>query len=418
MRKTALAAAATAWLLTIGAGTSWATSGDLDTSFSGDGRVATVVSGDASDAWDVAVQDDGKIVVVGSAGVDFQHADWGLVRYKRGGALDKSFSGDGKVTTSWTAGDDEAYAVKILPNGKILVAGQAGLDIGIARYTPAGQLDDTFGGGDGKVVTNLTPSQDFPWDIELLDHGQFLVAGDAGDNAVVLRYNKNGGRDMTFGTNGMAKAHFSSSANAREMALQPNGKILVTGFLFSSPFSTFLARFTSDGHLDHTFGQNHDGKVVTLEARDSEGWGLYVLSGGTIVLLGYANSVIGDDTTRDAVLEWFTKTGETDTEFGGGDGRAFLDLGDENDFVLATARQADGKFLLAGSSGDQAVVARVKPGGTLDHSFSGNGVAKAGFAGGAQFWGVGLTPTNRIVASGYVSAQGQPEKYATARFLP
>ena len=86
----------------------------------------------------------------------------GLVRYKPGGALDPTFSGDGKVTTNWTAGDDEAYAVKVLPNGKLLVAGQAGMNFGIARYTTAGKLDTAFGGGDGKVVTNLSPGQDGP----------------------------------------------------------------------------------------------------------------------------------------------------------------------------------------------------------------------------------------------------------------
>jgi uncharacterized delta-60 repeat protein len=419
MLRTVLTAACVASLLVLGTATAWAASGDLDASWSGDGRVATVVTGDASDAWDLAVQDDGKVVAVGSAGPDFQHTSWGLVRYKAGGLLDTTFGGgDGKVTTNWTPGDDEAYAVKILPNGKLLVAGQAGQNLASARYTPAGKLDSTFGGGDGKVVANLTAGLDDAWDIELLDGGQFLVAGDAGNHAVVLRYGSHGGRDMSFGTNGKATAHFSSPAKGREMAVQPNGRILVTGFLFTDPFSTFLVRFTADGHLDQSFGDNHDGKVVTLEGRDSEGWGIHLLAGGTIVLLGYANSVSGDNTTGDAVMSRFTEAGATDTSFGGGDGRVFLDLGGERDFILATARQADGKFLLAGSDGDEAVVARVKPGGTLDSSFSGDGIAKAGFAGGAQFWGLGITPSNRIVATGYLSAQGQPDKYATARFLP
>jgi hypothetical protein len=64
------------------------------------------------------------------------------------------------------------------------------------------------------------------------------------------------------------------------------------------------------------------------------------------------------------------------------------------------------------------VVARLKPGGNLDTTFSGDGVAPAGFGGMAQFWGLALTSTNHIVASGYLSNASDPAKYATARFLP
>src|SRR5204862_8206925 len=137
----------------------------------------------------------------------------------------------GKLTTPWTPGDDEANAVRVLPSGKLLVAGQAGTNIGIARYTSGGQLDTTFGGGDGKVVTNLTPGQDAAWDIELLPGGSFLIGGQTDTDFVVLRYSKNGTRDMGFGTNGMATAHFNQIGDGREIAVQPNGKILETGFV-------------------------------------------------------------------------------------------------------------------------------------------------------------------------------------------
>src|SRR5690349_16492531 len=76
------------------------------------------------------------------------------------GRLDSTFSGDGKATTDLTPREDWASAVVIQPDGKIVVAGVAGWGkrarIGLVRYRTNGRLDTTFGGGDGKVTTNLT----------------------------------------------------------------------------------------------------------------------------------------------------------------------------------------------------------------------------------------------------------------------
>src|SRR5205085_6809425 len=75
------------------------------------------------------VQPDGKILVVGRSGKDF-----GLARYTADGTLDKSFSGDGKVKTDFSGKADEARTVVLGPGAKILVAGHAGQDLALARY--------------------------------------------------------------------------------------------------------------------------------------------------------------------------------------------------------------------------------------------------------------------------------------------
>jgi uncharacterized delta-60 repeat protein len=350
--------------------------------------------------------------------------NWAVLRYKLNGTLDPNFGGgDGKVTTAWTPEDDEAYAVKILPNGKILVAGQAGSNIAIARYTPNGTLDSAFGGGDGKVVTDVTPQQDSVWDIELLAGGRFLAGGEAGGDFAVLEYGSNGGLISSFGNGGIAKM---SSHNApmygREIAVQANGKILETGHISSgASYAIALARFTADGHRDTTFGGDHSGLVVALVDRDAEGWGIDALPGGQILLAGYGQNGDQQDSPLDAAVLRFTNAGEPDTTFGGGDGIAFADLGDTVDYVLAMVVLPSGKLLVAGSEGPKtgpsdAVVARLRPNGTLDTAFSGDGVAHARFAGTAQFWGIGLTSSNAIVASGY-SYDPDPDVFATARFL-
>jgi uncharacterized delta-60 repeat protein len=302
MLRTVLTAACVASLLVLGTATAWAASGDLDASWSGEGRVATVVTGDASDAWDLAVQDDGKVVAVGSAGPDFQHTSWGLVRYKAGGLLDTTFGGgDGKVTTNWTPGDDEAYAVKILPNGKLLVAGQAGQNLAIARYTPAGKLDSTFGGGDGKVVANLTAGLDDAWDIELLDGGQFLVAGDAGNHMVgasvqvgvneydvgLFRFGANGQPDSSFGTDGLVTRDFGASELVTDMQRTGSKFVMSIGrFRNGHPPQMAAVRLLAGGAADTGFGNLG---LAPAGLPNAGGEGLAVQQDGKIVVAGDAS---------------------------------------------------------------------------------------------------------------------------------
>jgi uncharacterized delta-60 repeat protein len=137
---------------------------------------------------------------------------------------------------------------------------------------------------------------------------------------------------------------------------------------------------------------------------------------------GYGRNGNQLDSPYDAAVLGFTNAGEPDTTFGGGDGIAFAELGGDTDNVLAMVVLPNGKLLVAGSAGpktgpSEAVVARLRPNGTLDTGFSGDGVVQAGFAGTAQFWGLGLTSSNDIVATGYSYGDASPDVFSTARFL-
>ena len=100
--------------------------GTLDTSFGGSGRVMTDVGISGSDATGVALQKDGKIVVAGYAvknsGTGY---DFACVRYNTDGKVDQSFGDGGKVMTSVGQGDGKANAVAVQNDGKIIVAGSA-----------------------------------------------------------------------------------------------------------------------------------------------------------------------------------------------------------------------------------------------------------------------------------------------------
>ncbi len=124
------------------------TNGSLDTTFGTAGKVTTKFGG-ADSAHSVAIQSDGRIVVAGYSNVAYTQglADFALARYNTNGSLDMSFGTGGKVTT-YFGGTDLGYSVAIQNDGKIVVVG----DSHLARYNTDGSLDTTFGIG-GKVTT-------------------------------------------------------------------------------------------------------------------------------------------------------------------------------------------------------------------------------------------------------------------------
>jgi uncharacterized delta-60 repeat protein len=132
--------------------------GDLDPTFGAGGKVTGPLGSDDA-AGDMALQPDGRIVEVGtrstSGGDDFV-----MVRYLADGSLDTSFSGDGVQTTD-LGGTDRAMGVAIQPDGKIVVAGAGGAvgtDIAVVRYKPDGALDTSFS-DDGKQITDLNANE-------------------------------------------------------------------------------------------------------------------------------------------------------------------------------------------------------------------------------------------------------------------
>src|SRR5439155_1217874 len=136
----------------------------------------------------IALQTDGKIVVAGQAN-NFKtgNSDFGLARYNRNGTLDKTFNGDGKLTTDFGF-DDGASSLAIQTNGKIVIAGQSfnpnifNYDFALARYNSNGSLDNTFD-GDGKKTTNFFGNGDFAYSVAIQPDGKIVVAGQANNPA-------------------------------------------------------------------------------------------------------------------------------------------------------------------------------------------------------------------------------------------
>jgi uncharacterized delta-60 repeat protein len=149
--------------------------------------------GEASD-FGRAVQGDGKIVVAGAAteDTDVGGVNFALVRHKPNGALDNAFAGDGTTTTDFFDGNDAAVSVVLQPDGKV-VAGGGTQDSGgnsnfaLARYGQNGALDNTFS-GDGRKQTRLLRGVDDAAGITLQPDGKIVAAGRAQPNATTIDF--------------------------------------------------------------------------------------------------------------------------------------------------------------------------------------------------------------------------------------
>lgn len=279
--------------------------GRLDPTFGTEGIFTASFSANNEYAYDVAVQHDGKIVVVGMAVI----AGEGLpriavARCTSNGVLDATFDSDGLLTTPIGI-DDSARSVIIQPDDNILVAGYAGgpqsHDFVLLRYTPNGLLDLSFGGwSTGFRMTGLAAgADDYAYDLTLQQDNRIIVVGSTftgckGDMAVV-RYLPTGREDVTFGSDGKASYTLAAGNDeAYSVALQKDGKIVVGGYANSLPSDFAVMRLNSAGGLDATF--NGTGKVISQIGSDNEvAYGLALQADGGIVLAGFSSNGTNND---------------------------------------------------------------------------------------------------------------------------
>ncbi|MBI5757198.1 MAG: hypothetical protein HZA46_01620 [Planctomycetales bacterium] len=262
------------------------TDGSLDTSFDTDGKLVLALATNSDDtAQAVAVQTDGKIVIAGYA-YSGSNNDFAVVRLNSDGSYDSTFDSDGRVFTD-ISGSDIAYDLVLQADGKIVVVGSNG-NLVLVRYTAGGALDTSFD-GDGKVTTALG-SNSVTANAVALSGSQIVVAGSHNNSGtvdfVVARYNANGGLDSNFSGDGLLVQSITSGTDvAEDVIVQPDGRIVLTG-RGNGQFA--VTRLQSDGTLDTTF--DSDGIVSTSIGSSSAGYAATVQSNGRLIVGGQSDS--------------------------------------------------------------------------------------------------------------------------------
>src|SRR6266699_1396466 len=417
-----------------------AADGDLDPTFGTGGMVTTDIDHSNNIANAVAIQADGKLVVVGQTykNNDYSNEDFVVTRYNTDGTLDTTFGRGGKVRTDFPGLAAVPSAVVIQPDGKIVVAGGAfpqftfAGNFEVVRYNPNGSLDRSF--GNGGIVTTTFPEGSYAFDVALQPDGKIIAAGtvfvdfNPGDQSdtdfALARYNPDGTPDATFGSGGQVSTDFvGMEDDAFSVLIQPDGKIVAVGSANDpATFYDFAAvRYLSNGTIDTTFGVA--GKVRTDfgdrnfdRARSSA-----LQPDGRIVAAGFAISQNGG--VQNFAVARYTSSGVLDTTFSR-DGKTEIDFGNCCQSANKVLLQSDGKIVTVGyanteDSDSDFLLARLSPRGSLDPTFGVGGKVRTSFGdlnGGAN--GAALQSDGKIVAVGFQATfSNQWANFALARYL-
>jgi uncharacterized delta-60 repeat protein len=419
------------------------TDGSVDTTFNGDGAVLTTFQNGPpranNRAWAIAIQPDQKIIVCGDSEAPIPEGDlnFALVRYNTDGTVDTSFGVNGGVLTTFSDpaihSADECHSVVIQPDGKIVAVGFTNASItgphlkstnnfAMARYTPDGKLDSSFGVNGGRIIDFF-----------------FTAGGPLG-----------AGPDL-------------SHSEAYGVALQQDGKIVMAGYSdapgrpqMSDPqkadVNFALVRLNPDLSDDTKFGDNSfdPGKVLTEfrdlpngDHSDDYGRAVAIQQDGKIVVAGYSNAPNGED--LNFALARYNPNGVIDITFGGAgtlspgrvltDFRQLPDGSQPNDSASSVVIQNDQKIVAAGftqsPNGDlNFALARYNTDGIIDVGYGSSHILDPGrvmtdFGSmpnqtDEQIWGIALQADGKIVAVGQTDAPTPPgdENYGLARYWP
>jgi len=402
-------------------GIAYASPGELDTSFNSPHGFTIYDSGFSDGGECVAVQNDGKILMGGwiqrSGGFDAL-----LLRYRVDGTPDTTFGTNGVVVYDGGL-SKRAAGIAIQPDGKILIVGSVydggDYDMFVLRVNTDGAPDNGFG-ENGLVVYDSGVS-DLGRRIALQPDGKILVGGatDSGTDSKILlmRYNTNGSLDTGFGTNGAVLYDDPLPLFAKGVAIQSDGKIVVLASKSENDpagSDILLLRYNTDGTLDTSFGTN--GAARYDSGHLDLGRSLAIQADGKLVVAG-ATTITSAWSDYHVLLLRYNKDGAPDTTFGLS-GLVEYSAGFFDEAWSATL-QIDGKILVSGKTANtddsDVLLLRYNKDGALDATFGRQGVARydSGFKDGAQ--DVAVQADGKIVVLGWKD-EGMGLDIAVMRF--
>lgn len=304
-------------------------------------------------------------------------------RFLSAGALDTSFSGDGKANASFSPVSVNGTAMTTQPDGKVIDIGSASDGrLAIVRFNANGTPDLSYGlSGNGKVILRIGKqfNKDKPSAVATQSDGKIVIVGQEFDTSTadgpvfIIRFTTSGKLDTSFSGDGIVEltnfhSTFAFDANARAVAIQKDGKIVVGGFEsqgFTNGNDNFvLARLNTNGSLDASFGVS-----------------------------GKLNLDLGEDEDGEAIAINYNGTASTNPDYG--------------KIVIAGTRTTDGNFAMSQLGQGkmdkyQIVIARYTAQGALDKTFNGTGglLSTAGFNASIDVRGVLIESNGSIVVAG------------------
>jgi uncharacterized delta-60 repeat protein len=429
MKKLCISAGVLSVCLAVTVQFAQAAAGSLDPTFGKGGKIVTSFTTRTAPfqspiPTDAALQPDGKIVIaVTFSSSAIATEAFGVARYLPNGSLDKTFGSNGSAQTAFTNFINGTSGIALQSDGKIVVVGTASSadgtlsEFAVARFNGNGSLDSTFGQG-GKVTTNFVGIKaggvSNPANAVLIQSdGKILVGGAAREcgnrncpvNTALARYNADGSLDATFGTGGMVDV--AAIGGATTLGLDAAGDIFVLN-------NSLAAEFSSTGVLLPTI------TPAPLTVVSHGGLSAFQSDGNYLVPEGVFDN--GNDEDVDAQIVRFLATGAVDASFNSPVFDFAPQAGVAGDDVQATTLQSNGQIVVgglhSGNGGQIFGMARFNAVGSLDATFGVGGTLTTSFgAGSAQVFAVLVQADGKIVAVGQTSNNQGITSIALARYL-
>lgn len=389
-----------------------AASGLLDTLFGSSGLTTTPVS-KQDNLRAIAINSSDKTIITGTTQTTAPTIF--LAQYTLLGTLDiLSFNSGGSMPGTQTllvGSRSEANDIALDASNKILVAGfaiQSQTNILLARYTTTGVLDTaafnnpngyvTYSVGDGAGVTS----------VGVQSTGTIIVGGSSvinrTPNFMVARFTSSGSIDTTFGTNGVTLTQVGEINIINAMAIQSNDKIVVIG---TADNNLTIVRYNANGSIDTGFGTsgvfqpNIDPSVI--------GYDVALDSSGNIVI---AASIVQSNILQSMVIR-LTSSGALDTTFNS-IGYVITSIIYGSEYFAVTV-QSDNKIVVSGYTkgplSNELTIARYLTNGTLDATYGTSGITVTDFSVDTFVYDVQLQSTGNAITAGTTSGTFFLQRY-------
>lgn len=345
--------------------------------------------------------------------------------------IDSSFGGDGKVTTNLESvtsnKDGEIKRLFIQADGKIVAVGswvidkQTDYDFVLIRYNKDGSVDESYG-NQGVSITDISGIQNFVRSAAIQKDEKIIVAGSTDNQTILIRYTRKGEVDSSFGNNGVVR----TTKFGNSVVIQGDGKIVLAGAEDSTGLQVWAIRYNPNGTLDPGFGKNGYATIVYkgYQVGPVRNGDVGIQSDGRIVITFF--SVKPGFSNNFSVMR-FTQTGIPDSTFGTNSLTTTDFKNNSFDRPSRIIIKPDDNIMTAGESQESffsnfALCAYTKNGKT-DSSFGTNGTVVSLFANERDFFNsyiadIALQTDGKIVAVGGVASFFLDWRFALMRYNP
>ncbi|HXW60020.1 MAG TPA: hypothetical protein VEK06_00630 [Myxococcota bacterium] len=405
--------------------------GDLDQSFGIRGITYTDFFGRTDVLSKLVIDEDGKIIMSGSATKNYSNDHFAISRYGVDGVLDESFGRHGLVATRNIAPnktiEEGIFACGLQKNKTLVVAGRGVFDglggLLLLRYTDNGSLDLSFGDNGSAFVPDAEKNFT-PLELTIDDNDQIIVVASAFGTEheasfAVFRFNAEGSLDKSFGQGGKVLTKIAPGIDVpRAVKIDKEGRIVVAGFSGANQF--VVLRYTSLGVLDTSFAHEgiatihfHENGIDTLHALAIQEDGKIVV-GGDVQVGSFAGLRMVD-----FGLARLLPNGELDMSFNNEGTQITYFVEKAASTLWALSLQSDGKIIAVGDASlvHGLGIARYNVDGSLDQSFGQEGKSIIPFERTSHWEAVSIQKDGKIVAGGYVW-NGKQYDVAIARIEP